>query len=156
MTSKVIWSFFSLSGNLILTVNNLARMRSLFSFRGLVINLNQRTPKVRVVLMGGCVGWWVDRWWSKGPSILLHIKYNYHQDVLISTITAGPSEATSLGCRRKMNKKIHPGSLLPMGCPNNDSNNMPVQRRKTDRRTDRQTDRQTDNRQTDRPTFFLD
>ena len=36
--------------------------------------------------------------------------------------------------------KIHPGSLLPMGCPIIDSNNMAVQRRKTDRQTDRQTD----------------
>ena len=43
--------------------------------------------------------------------------------------------------------------FIPMGCPNNDSNNMPVQRRKTDGQTDR---RQTDDRQTDRPTFFLD
>ena len=42
--------------------------------------------------------------------------------------------------------------FIPMGCPNNDSNNMPVQRRKTGGRTDRLTDR----RQTDRPTFFLD
>ena len=44
-------------------------------------------------------------------------------------------------------KKIHPGSLLPMGCPNNDSNNMAVQRRNTDGQTDRRTDRRT---------FFLD
>ena len=39
---------------------------------------------------------------------------------------------------------IHPGSLLPMGCPINESNNMAVQRRK-----------QTDG-QTDRRTFFVD
>ena len=45
------------------------------------------------------------------------------------------------------NNKIHPGSLLPMGCPIIDSNNMAVQRRKTDR--------QTDDRQTDILTFFL-
>ena len=35
---------------------------------------------------------------------------------------------------------IHPGSLLPMGCPINESNNMAVQRRNTDGRTDVQTD----------------
>ena len=42
------------------------------------------------------------------------------------------------------NTIIHPGSLLPMGCPIKESNNMAIQRRNTDGQTDRQTDGQTD------------
>ena len=38
------------------------------------------------------------------------------------------------------NYEIHPGSLLPMGCPINESNNMAFQRRNTDGQTDVQTD----------------